>query len=314
MAVSTSIDFNETLTEIITDALSLIQVAGVGQTISSEDYSLSQRALNRMLKAWQAQGIYLFGQTEGVLVPAASTAQYAMSSASTSANVAVASDFFNTTLSAAEAAGQTVLSTTSTTNIAVSDKVGITLSDGTVQWTTLSSKTSTTMTVADALTGAASSGAYVYSFTTRMDRPVRILSARTYDPTSTNETPLTMLSREDYFSNTPNKLSTGSPTSFYYDPQMTTGQLYVWPVQSTITQIIKFTYQRQITDVDATTDNIDFPQEWLDAVVYSLAVRLGPFFGKHQEASALLPLASTFLSNAMDFDNETVSMTICPGN
>jgi hypothetical protein len=312
MAISTSIDFNQTVNQIITRALKLIQVLGAGQVPTTDDYTDCKDALNAMLKAWQTQGLHLFGKTEGVLVPAVNTTKYSFSSDSSSANIARADDFFINTLSANEATGQTILSVTSTSTISVNDKIGITLEDGSIQWTTVASKTSNTVTVNNALTDDAVSGAYLYSYTTRIDRPVKILSARSYNVSSEVDLNMTDLSHDDYYS-IPNKTSTSAtPLSFYYDPQISTGYMYVWPMPTTITHLIKFTYQRQITDVDALTDNVDFPQEWLDPITYSLAVRIGPLYGRIQEANALLPLASLMTENALLFDNEPQSIVIRP--
>src|SRR6185436_1436929 len=85
-----------------------------------------------------------------------------------------------TTISAAEAAGQTVISITSNTDATTNpgttvtmtsgDYVGIELDDGTLHWSTISGTPSTTMTIVDALTSAAASGNYVWWFTARAQR------------------------------------------------------------------------------------------------------------------------------------------------
>lgn len=87
-----------------------------------------------------------------------------------------------TTLSGDEALGQTELSVTSNAWFAANDGIGITLSGGTVQWTTVAATGAGTVTVNDALTGAASSGAVVYKHIAK----VGILSLRSICEIDTN--------------------------------------------------------------------------------------------------------------------------------
>jgi len=137
-------------------------------------------------------------------------------------------------------------------------------------------------------------------------RPLRIEHMR-YEDSSGTETPRIMpMSREEYFA-LPNKDSNGVPTQFYYDPQLTQGRLYIWQVPSTVNgEKIKFTYQRSIEDFDAATDNPDFPQEWLDALVKNLAFQLAPtvYPGQPQIAIAAKAIAEEALTMAEDFDRE----------
>jgi hypothetical protein len=52
MTTSGTADFNPVTTEIITDALSLIGVTAVGETLTAEDYDHALRQLNMMLRYW----------------------------------------------------------------------------------------------------------------------------------------------------------------------------------------------------------------------------------------------------------------------
>src|SRR3990167_3017319 len=115
MATSGSVNFNQTRNDIITDALGLIGVYGVGRTISSEDMTYCSNALNKMIKAWQGKGIHLWSKEEGVLFPAAYTAEYILSSDATSARACLASDAVITQLNGAHASGATSLTVDSTT-------------------------------------------------------------------------------------------------------------------------------------------------------------------------------------------------------
>ena len=67
MATSGSTDFNSTRNEIIYDALRRINVLGENEIASAYDLELTNRVLNRMVKAWEAQGIHLWTKSQAVL-------------------------------------------------------------------------------------------------------------------------------------------------------------------------------------------------------------------------------------------------------
>lgn len=105
-------------------------------------------------------------------------------------------------------------------------------------------------------------------------KPMRVESVRR--KVSNLETPLNMFSRQEYF-DMPNKSAASIPVSYYYDPQSTTGTLYLWPAPSAATAsttTLNITYLRRMEDFDGTGDDADMPQEWLEALAYALAVPL----------------------------------------
>lgn len=94
--------------------------------------------------------------------------------------------------------------------------------------------------------------------------------------TSSIDTPLSVFSRQEYL-DTPNKTQSGTPVGVYFDPQRATRTLYVWPVpDATIaaSTTIRIDYDRVIEDIDSLANDPDVPQEWLEAMTYSLAARL----------------------------------------
>jgi hypothetical protein len=107
-------------------------------------------------------------------------------------------------------------------------------------------------------------------------KPGRVLSVRRRYTSGSNITdiPLTELSRQEYFDMAVKTSAPSTPNSWYYDPQTTTGTLYVWPAASSTivsTHTLQVTYARRLEDMLTTTDDLDMPQEWLDAVVWLLA-------------------------------------------
>lgn len=306
MATSGSTDHNLTRDNIIEHALGHMGVLAEGESATSDAKTFAARELNNMIKGWQNRGINLFALQEATIYLTDATASYSLPGA-TGANTVV-----ETTLSAAEASGQTVLSVTSSTGMTASDVVLVELDDNTLQATTISSvDSSTQITVAAALTGAAASGNNVYTYTTAIGRPVDILSIR-FEDDAGNERELEKISRDEYFAIT-DKDSSSSPVEFYYDPQISTGKLYIWPTPDAVSARLRITYERTLEDFDAAGDNPDFPQEWLDCLCWNLAMRLVPSYGiKGERAARIDRMAALTLEDAENGDAENTSIFVQP--
>lgn len=276
MSTSNSIDFITTRDELIKDALKKINVIGTHESVADEDLQLASRQLNRMVKAWQMDGVYVWTQREATVF--LNTAQRSYTLGSTGAHASDQDTVVKTTISVAEASGQTVISLADTTGMTAADNIGIELDGGTRQWTTIVSvDSSTQVTITTALTGSAASGKTVYSYTTKMNRPLKIVHARREDKDNV-EKPIIIFSRQEYF-DLVNKDSSGDVSYIYYDADTRdTGTLYVWPTAVNVKSKLRVTYTRTLEDFDTATDNPDFPVEWYDAIVYNLAVRLAPDF------------------------------------
>lgn len=108
-------------------------------------------------------------------------------------------------------------------------------------------------------------------------KPGRVLSVRRRYTSGghTTDIPLNELSRQEYFDTPVKTTSPSVPNSWYYDPQTTTGTLYIWPAPSAATvsagHSLQLTYTRRIEDMIGTGDDLDMPQEWLDPVIWLLA-------------------------------------------
>jgi len=107
-------------------------------------------------------------------------------------------------------------------------------------------------------------------------RPLRIAKGwlRNTNVTPNVDQPMTQLARTDYDMLTP-KQTPGIPVNFYYDPQLTNGVLYTWPVINTSGYTVYLSCQRTIQDVastgSASTETFDLPQEWFQPLRWILA-------------------------------------------
>lgn len=140
----------------------------------------------------------------------------------------------------------------------------------------------------------------------------RMLSVRRR--TSNIDTPMNELAREEYY-DLPTKAATGTPVSWYFDPQRSTRTLYLWPTASAAVAAnttLQFTYLRVIEDIDALENDPDVPQEWLEALIYSLAARLALAYGSDALAS-LSSIANGLVGDLGAQDQEMASIYFQPG-
>lgn len=146
------------------------------------------------------------------------------------------------------------------------------------------------------------------------NKPLKILdvSRVASDNTSTDLTPL---SRQEWDS-LPNETTEGTPTSYYYEPGLTTGVLYTWLTPNTSAaseytlKVVAISYME---NMDSSGNDFDFPVEWLEALAYGLAVRLAPMYHLPlMERYQLRKEAKDALDLVLGFDNEDASLYIQP--
>src|SRR3990167_6026040 len=315
MATSGVSTFNATRNEIISAALRKLQVKSHGTTISAEMNQECDFALNSLVKRLQARGLHVWTVQEATLFPQLLQVRYAL--AKTSADYCAATNSYTTkTITAAEESGQTTISVTSSTGMTASDKIGIVGDDGTIHWTTISSVPgATSVVIAVALDAAAAAGNYVHFYTSNIVRPLRIVSARRYkidSVTAGTETPIIPISHLDYQA-LPNKMAAGTVNQVYYDAPLSTGDLYLWQKPDDVDTLIRFTWHRPIEDFSAAGDNPDMPQEWIDALVFNLALVMAPEYCVNgQRLTEIAALATSFLDEVSGFDREDTSIFFAP--
>lgn len=263
-----------------------------------------------MVKSWVAKGVHVWAKTEGTLYLRNGVNKYSLgvSSSDQSGNDAVA-----TTTTADAASAATTLTVTSTTGMTAADAIGIELDNNTRQWTTIVSVDSTTaLTITTGLTSAASSGATVFTYTTHAGKALDISSIRCINSDNT-EVPV-WLRGEDEFMSIPVKTETGTTVSqAYYRPNLTEGSLYVWPTPNDCSVRLGYSYQRTIEDFDTSSDNPDFPSEWLETLTLNLAAKVYTIYGKKaQDIAGLLADAQRSLMEMEMFDVARGSIRIIP--
>lgn len=292
MATSGSWDYGLTAANIIDMAVENIGVLNSGGTIVAADQTLALRRLNVIAKMYQGKsdnspGLKIHTRQRITLMLAKGQQSYLIGPASTDARASTA--IGRTTISANEAAGQTVLSITSNTDtttypgttitMTASDIVGIELDDGTIQWTTISGTPAATMTVGVALTGAAAAGNYVWWFTSRAQR-FPVLESAVLRNENYNDIPLSVYKDAiQYDMGVVDKYADGTPTSILFEPLRIATRITLGSQPTDVTDTIVLTALYPSEDYDATTNDIAYPQEAFRFLSWELSFEIHPAFG-----------------------------------
>lgn len=312
-----SYNFSLTRTQIIEEAFRLLVILGAGQSLTNEQLSRGVFWLNSILASWQMDGMHLWTTEEIYIFPDKTTNLYYLGNLYASpAKACYRSDATLTTLSTAGAASATSLTVGTTTGMTVGDYIGVVLDTGYIHWTTIATlPTSTTLTLTSGLASAAAAAKNVYTFTSIIEKPLRVHTVRRVTGTIAQPSTIEIepYSREDYMS-LPSKNTQGTIIAWHYLPRKTYGEFYVYPVNSTGQNYLEATIEKPIAITDTASDIADIPPEWSPVIVETLAVALAPIYGREDKVSKLIvPLAQDLKSKTDGWDSEMVSVNFAPG-
>ncbi len=341
MTTSGSYDFSLNRNELIDTALRTLNVISADETPDDAVYTHAARKLNMMLKAWQADGLHLWRKRRVTVFLKLNQSVYDIRNNSSADECALdwgtptlgaltgggtSTDRGGTTItqgrtqidnSSGEVAGQVSLTVDDTTNMTASDRIMVELDNGVAHWSTISSVTdSTTVVISDVIPTSreGSDDAQVYWYTERAERPLRILPEHAWitTPKDGSERPVRVISSEEFW-RLSNKTSDGAIAEIYFDPQLTPGNLYVFPQSDSSTEVLNFIAEYPIEDMDSDTDDFDIDHEWYLAVELGLAVLLSIQNGvSGRRYEELLQQALVEKQRVMGFDHENTSVFIHP--
>lgn len=270
------VTFNHSVSanQLIRDALLLCGGLGEHETASGTAVTDALRTLNNMVKAWQIKGP-LWRRRETVLFLNPGQPSYLLGSATTDAHWT--EEYTATLLNGDQSSGATSITVDSTSGMSVGDFIGIELEDGTRQWTTVKTVTSSTVVaIDDALDDDVDDNDTVFFYSDRPERPLHILYATRGEYNGT-DLQVDIESIESYLES-PSKTTQGTVTLVAYQPNLTSGKFYVWQAPSSCRHVVKLLVDLPIADFDTTSDNPQFPIEWAEPLTYNLAVRLEPTY------------------------------------
>lgn len=302
--------YAKTAGDLIRDALRDASISGGEMPIESIDFQRGTTACNDILAHWQAQGIHLWAHTEAVLPMNPYQASYDIGKTGTHCFTS----YVFTTAKTIALSGATTLDVATTSGMTTGDFIGVELSTGYRQWTTLTVVDSDTVTLGAALTANVAVGAEVYTYTDKIDQPVRVLDARYGHYYTDYEIPIRQQSRKEYYDQ-PNKTASGMSSLWYYDRQLETGKLLLWPIPENCRNVIRFTFIKPQYVTEDQTEDFLIPQEWYLPLKWAVAADLAMTYAVDANRQQMIELkAATYLKNALDNDVEIEAWSVQPDN
>lgn len=275
MTTSGQTNYSPQAVKIFTDAMIDLAVINEDEALTPAQLQACFRKANGLIKNWEATGLHVWTEQEGILFLQKGQTRYLLGGASTD-HFADAFGYQLTTTSANVAAAGAAVPLASTAGFAANQKVGIVMDTGEAFWTTVNgAPAGGAITLAAGVSGAVSAGAFVYSYTTDNVRPLQVPAARRLAFTGMVETPLGKLwSRREYMDQ-PNKTATGLTTAAFYNPARDQGEMFVWQSPPDANSALRFTWYRPLETFLTNTDTADMPDEWSLALEWNLAKEMG---------------------------------------
>jgi len=311
---SGSYNFSVVRDDIVNLAMKIIGKLGEAEQPTNEELNDCVKLLNMMVKQWMgkqdfANGIKMWTRTSGDLF--LSSTKYAYNLGPSGDNWT--NNYVQSTTTASANLGATSIVVASSTGMALNDYIVIQLATGDTMSNTVSNIVGNTITLGTALSAAVSSGAYVWDYTTKAQRPLKIVTAILRD-TNNSDTPMNFMTVEEYEA-LPTKTQTGNqslPSAIYYSTTLPNGTLYIdcGGLQD-VTYHMHIVYLRPVQDLVNPGDALDYPQQWYLALAYGLAKIIAPMFNapwtKEMEDNYLSALAM-----AREADPESTSAYFQP--
>jgi len=291
MSTSGSWDFSLTAAQIMQAAAEDLGVLRPGQTMPTAMSASMLRRLNMLAKQWQGGadgmgGVKVHTRQRVTLFLAKGQQTYLIGPAATDARATT--QYGRTTISANEAASQTTLSITATTDTTTypgttitmtnADIIGIQLDSGAIHWSTISGTPAGTVTINDALASTATSGNYVWWFTSRAQR-FPVIESAVLRNVSLGDVPLIVYNEvSEYEMGVADKYGDGQPSCILIEPLRLNTRVTLNRQPTDVTSQIILTVQYPSEDYDATTNDIAYPQEWLRPLAWELSHEVAPAF------------------------------------
>ena len=307
MTASGSSSFNPAVTDMIAQVFRQLGVIAEGEDPTGTMFEDALFTFNSIVAAAQAIGAHVWTEQEAILFLQPGQVRYEIGGPGTNGNTSDSNDWNLLTIAQAALGGATAIVVASASFVASGDNIGVAMNDGSVFWTTVAgAPSSTSIPLAAPLPAAGtSSGNLAFDYTTAITRPLKVPAARLLYLYGNNEVSMRPVSRQGYM-DMPNKLTPGTPTQFFYTPQLDRGILYVWPAPQQAVYAVRFTWYRALQDFFQPTDTMDFPQEWIAPLLWTCARDLmGAYDVPPVRQQYILTQAQRYNDLAVSYDRES---------
>lgn len=324
MTTSGTVTFSVSRDQILSLALQSVGVMALTDTTSSTSFTDNSTTvalwLNMLVKQWSgrsdfAPGLKMWSRKLGYLFLQTATSDFTLGPTTTDTGTTnkFASAYTYTTLSANAALAAGTITVASITGLSSTDRIGIKLTSGAIQWTTINGAPSgSTVTLTNTLTGAAASGNSVYSYPTanQSRMPIEILSVDFRD-TSNNDVFMTKMLLSEYEA-IPSKTTAGTPSRYYFKNTLVDGTISLDYQPSDVDHVLRIVYLSPIEDFNAAADTPDYPQAWYLPLAFGTAYVIAPSFGRQDLMPSLKALRDEALAIAKNAIPETTKLYYQP--
>jgi hypothetical protein len=149
------------------------------------------------------------------------------------------------------------------------------------------------------------------------DKPLKVIQGfyRSIQVTPYIDTPVLLVSKQEY-NVLGSKFSTGTANTIFYDLKSLNGILYVFltPDTNASTNIeLHLIAQMPLNDISGATEIPDFPNEWMNCLVWNLADQLALEYGVPMNARQEIAMrATSYRAMLTDWDVEVSSTFFAP--
>jgi len=149
------------------------------------------------------------------------------------------------------------------------------------------------------------------------DKPLKVIQGFYRNITSTPvvDTPVLLVSKQEY-NVLGSKFSTGTANTIFYDARKLNGILYVYLTPDTYAQNnlqMHLIAQMPINDLSLATEVPDFPNEWMNCLVWNLADQLSMEYGVPMNSrQEIAQRAMAYKTQMSDWDVEAYSTFFAP--
>jgi hypothetical protein len=149
------------------------------------------------------------------------------------------------------------------------------------------------------------------------DKPLKVIQGfyRNLQNSPPIDVPVMMISKQEY-NILGSKSSTGVANTLFYDPRKLNGVLYVYLTPNLYSQTnlqLHLIAQMPLDDLNSALDVPDFPNEWMNCLVWNLADQMSMEYGVPMNARQEITLrAGAYKSQMTDWDVEASSTFFMP--
>ncbi len=272
MPTSGSHDFTRTRNEIITAALRKLESVAQGQNASVSQIEEGSEALNVITKSLQNRGVRLW------------TVENRVQTFTASSQVTVGGNVYTCFYPHTSAA---------------TDQPGVG-----ANWRTYWHLGGTAGAPAWVLATA-----YTASGVINLDDNTVGLQKVMIRDANNSDTPIEIVTYDTFFE-IDDKYNLGAVPDCVAFKQDLTPRMFIYPQPNDTTYSLPYLAIRKLEDWDAAGNTPDFPERWIEFLIYELAVNLAPEYGREDKVSLLSTMAETAFKRAQYNDHEVKSNPI----